>query len=123
MDLEKTQRTVWEVSDRVAFFENMKPMLNISKEEAEEIMEQLQERDFDYLEVAAYLPDSKSDDPAAVLVFDGKIDVYWDIFDPSQMEKVLQKVRQLAGQGPQLTYTRGLTQRDWRKRFQALSPL
>nr|BFD66899.1 hypothetical protein HAGR004_19210 [Bdellovibrio sp. HAGR004] len=52
-ELETTQRTVWELADRVEFLNRMRPLLNISDAEAEEIKELLQERDFDYLEIAA----------------------------------------------------------------------
>lgn len=120
-DPENTQRTVWEVSDRLEFFESMRAMLNIDEEDAAEIAEQLQERNFDYLEVAAYLPKSKSEDPDATLVFDGKKDVYWDIFNVEKAPEILAKIRRLAGLGAKLTHTRGLTQRDWRKRLEALS--
>jgi len=119
-DFENTQRTVWEVEDRVGFFRNMLEMLNIGDDDLAEIVEEIQSHDFDYLEIAAYLPGSKSEDPDAALVFDGKKDVYWDIFNPKNAKRIKTQVQKLANNKAKLTHTRGLTQRDWRKRLEAL---
>ena len=119
-DLEKTRRTVWKVNDRISFFTMMTPLLNLGPEEVEEIIEQLQERDFDYLEVASYVFGGQGEEPSAALVFDGKKDVYWDIFDSSQAKKITAVISKLAPPEATHEYTRGLTQRDWRKRLQAI---
>lgn len=119
-NFEKTQRTVWDVQDRIGFFDQMRTLLNIDDDTAEEIKEELSERNFDYLEVAAYMPGSKQDDPDAVLVFDGKKDVYWDIFNTKKAKQIIEAVSSLAGPGCNMTHKRGLTQRDWRKRLEAL---
>jgi hypothetical protein len=117
-DIEKTQRTVWDLTDRIEFFNRMLPLLNINEGEAEEIRELLQDRDFDYLEIAAYL--GKQEDPDAALVFDGKKDFYWDIFNIKKSKEIINEVTELAHPLTKLSYKRGLTQRDWRKRLEAL---
>jgi len=119
-NFEKTRRTVWEVPDRLDFFDKMRGLLNIDDETASEIKEELSSREFDYLEVASYLPGAKQEDPDAVLVFDGKKDVYWDIFNTKKEKQVIQTVTLLAGPQCKMTHQRGLTQRDWRKRLQAV---
>lgn len=120
-DFEKTRRTVWEVTDRTEFFMKMQAILNIDKNDAQEIAKHLTEPDFDYVEVASYLPGSTKEDPDAVLVFDSKKDVYWDIFNIKKTKAIIDTIQTLAGDTATLTHKRGLTQRDWRKRFQALS--
>lgn len=120
IDFENPRRTVWEVMDRVTFLESMREMLNIDDEDVKEISGYLQESDFDYLEIASYLPGNNSDDPDAVLVFDGKKDVFWDIFETNKSDVIIAKIHQLAGEGPKLTQTRRLTQADWKKRLEAL---
>ena len=117
-ELETTQRTVWELADRVEFLNRMRPLLNISDAEAEEIKELLQERDFDYLEIAAYW--GKQEDPDAALVFEGKKDFYWDIFNEKMSQEIINKISKLAHPLTKLSHTRGLTQRDWMKRLEAL---
>lgn len=119
-DFENTQRTVWEVQDRLDFFDKMRGVLNICDETADEIKEELSSKEFDYLEVASYLLGSKREDPDAVLVFDGKKDIYWDVFNVKKSKQIIQTVTFLAGPKCKMTHTRGLTQRDWRKRFEAL---
>jgi hypothetical protein len=119
-EFENTQRIVWDVEDRVEFFQDMLELLNIDDDDAAEIIEELQSRDFDYLEIAAYLPGRQSEDPAAALVFDGKKDVYWDVFNPKDFRRIQAQVQKLANNKAKLAYTRGLTQRDWRKRLKAL---
>lgn len=122
-DFENTQRTVWEVADRIAFFKKMRAMLNIDDQDAQEIVEQLLDRNFDYLEIAAYLPGTKGEEPDAALVFDGKRDVYWDVFNVDKSNTLIATIRSLAGNESKLTYTRGLTLRDWRKRLEAISEM
>jgi hypothetical protein len=119
-NLEKTQRTVWEVNDRITFFEQMKPLLNLDADEVSEIKEQLQCRDFDYLEVASYIFGGSDEEPDAALVFDGKKDVYWDIFNGQESKAIIGKIEDLADNKFKLSHKRGLTQRDWKKRFQAV---
>lgn len=117
-NIEKTKRTVWDLTDRISFFERMLPLLNINEQEAAEIKEQLRDRNFDYLEIAAYF--GEQEDPDAVLVFDGKKDFYWDIFNVKKSKEIIAKVSQLAQPITKYSHSRGLTQRDWRKRIQAL---
>lgn len=122
-DFEKTQRTVWEVSDRFTFFEKMRALLNIDHDTADAIAEHLNDRDFDYVEVASYLLNAGQEDPDAVLVFDGKKDVYWDIFNINKSKQIMALITKTAGESAKMTHQRGLTQRDWRKRLQALGDL
>jgi sugar phosphate isomerase/epimerase len=117
-EIEKTQRTVWELADRIEFFDRMRPLLNIDDEDAAEIKEQLRERDFDYLEIAAYW--GKQEDPDAALVFDGKKDFFWDIFNIKKADEIIKTIGNLAQPLTKLDHKRGLTQRDWRKRIEAL---
>lgn len=117
-ELEKAQRIVWELADRVEFFNRMRPVLNISDDDAEEIKGSLQDKDFDYLEIAAYW--GKQEDPDAALVFDGRKDFYWDIFNPKKSQEIVAKVSELAHPLTKISNKRGLTQRDWMKRLQAL---
>lgn len=119
-DLEKTQRNVWQAKDRILFLENMAPLLNVEEDELDEIKEQLLERDFDYLEIASYAFGGAYEEPSATLVFDGKKDVYWDVFDIKNSNTIIKKITELAPQGDLLTHQRGLTQRDWRKRLEAM---
>lgn len=122
-DFEKTQRTVWLVSDRVEFFDKMLSLLNIDEQDILEIKKELRSPNFDYVEVASYLPEAKQEDPDAVLVFDGKKDVYWDIFNAKKSSQIIQKIQLLAGTDAKISHKRGLTQRDWRKRFEVLQGL
>ena len=119
MNLENTQRTVWQLTDRVEFFKKMRPVLNITDEEADEIITQLGDRNFDYLEIAAYF--SKNEDPDAALVFDGKKDIFWDIFNKKKSKLIIGKLVKLAEPISKIDCKIGLTQRDWRKRFEAIS--
>ncbi len=119
-EIEKTQRTVWKVKDRIDFLEKMLPLLKIEEEEIAEIKEQLQEHDFDYLEIASYVFGGKDEQPSAALVFDGKKDVYWDIFYADKSKQIIEKIKELSLQEVQMEYIRGLTQRDWRKRLKAI---
>lgn len=119
-DFEKTQRTAWLVTDRIAFFEKMLPLLNIDEETSEEIKLELSDPNFDYLEVASYMLKTKSEDPDAVLVFDGKKDVYWDIFNIEKSKDIIKKVTACAQDIGKFSHDRGLTQRDWLKRLEAL---
>lgn len=119
MNLENTQRTVWQLTNRIEFFKKMRPVLNITDEEAEEIIEQLKEHDFDYLEIATYF--SKNEDPDAALVFDGKKDIYWDIFNKKRAKQIIQKLEKLAEPISKIEQKRGLSMRDWRKRLEAIT--
>lgn len=119
-DFEKTQRIVWQVQDQIDFFEKMRPMLHLDDEDIDEITEQLQDRDFDYLEIDSYVFGGKNEEPSAALVFDGKKDVYWDIFNTHQSKQILEKIQALTPTDAQIEHTRGLTQRDWRKRLKAI---
>lgn len=119
-NFEKTQRTVWEVRDRIAFFEKMRSLLNVDDEDVEEIKEELDSDDFDYLEIAAYLPGARQEDPDAVLVFDGKKDVYWDIFNVKKSKQIIQTITSTSAGEVKMTHQRSLTQRDWRKRLEAM---
>jgi hypothetical protein len=119
-DFEQTQRTVWKVENRTDFFDQMRELLNIDDFDAEEIREELTSPDFDYLEVASYLPGAKQEDPDAVLVFEGKKNVYWDIFNAEKASQFIQTVQSLVDKSTQMTETKKLTQNDWRKRFEAL---
>ena len=119
-DFEQTQRTVWRVESRTDFFDQMRKLLNIDDFDAEEIKEELSSPDFEYIEVASYLPGAKQEDPDAVLVFEGKKNVYWDIFNTGKSSEIIQTVQSLAGKSSQMIETKKLTKHDWRKRFEAL---
>lgn len=106
-DFENTQRTVWDVQDRLDFFDKMRGLLNICDETADEIKQELSCHEFDYLEVASYLPGAKQEDPDAVLVFDGKKGVYWDVFNVKKTKQIVQAVTLLAGPKCKMTHTRG----------------
>lgn len=123
LPFEDAKRTVWQVKDRVLFFTQMRPLFGVDDLDAQEIVNQLGERDFDYLEIASYLPNTISEDPDAILVFDGKKDVYWDMMDPKKASIYAERITQLSKGNAIFTYERGLTQRDWRKRLEALSPI
>ena len=120
-DLDKVQRTVWTINNQIEFFDQMKPLLNISDEEAEEIGEELNSNDFDYLEIASFLSQT-SEEPDAALVFDRK-DTYWDIFNLRKTNHYLKEIAKLSQGKATLSHKRGLTQRDWRKRAEALGAL
>ena len=119
-DLEKTRRSVWQVKNRTTFLEYMQPILSVTDNELVEIKQQLQERDFDYLEIASYFFGGAHEEPSAALVFDGKKDVYWDVFDFKNSKQIIAKITELAPTGDTVIYQRGLTQRDWIKRLKAI---
>lgn len=121
MNLDKARRTEWSVKDRIWFFRKMRPLLNgIDDLDAEKIEMQLKDPDEEYLEIAAYLPGNKGDDPDAVLVFE-KQKVYWDIFQDRGFSKIVKTVEQLTYPKARHIQTRRLTEEDWIARLQALS--
>jgi hypothetical protein len=120
LDLDEVRRTVWRVEDPVWFFQKMRPLLTtIDDLEANEIEAQLQEDDFGYVEIATRLPNSDSEDPDAVLVFECD-QVYWDIVNPKAFAQLTKTVERLTYPTAKHTKTRRLTEEDWAMRIQAM---